>query len=75
MDSKIKYNLNSSRRYGWKSDWFGADDFDEKLVEKIMEKPILTIMSLLASISSTMANSSRLSGIKLLLGTSRVVFG
>ena len=37
MDSKIKYNLNSSRRYGWKSDWFGADDFDEKLVEKIME--------------------------------------
>ena len=37
MDSKIKYNLNSSRRYGWKPDWFGADDYDEKLVEKIME--------------------------------------
>ena len=37
MDSKIKYNLNSSRRYGWKPDWFGADDFDEKLIEKIIE--------------------------------------
>tara|TARA_R110002110_G_scaffold80703_2_gene210026 strand:- start:71 stop:952 length:882 start_codon:yes stop_codon:yes gene_type:complete len=37
MDSKIKYNLNSSRRYGWKPNWFGADDFDENLVKKIME--------------------------------------
>ena len=37
MDSKIKYNLTSSRRYGWKPDWFGADDFDEKLIEKIIE--------------------------------------
>ena len=37
MDNKIKYNLNSSRRYGWKPDWFGADDHNEKLVEKIME--------------------------------------
>ena len=37
MDSKIKYNLNLSRRYGWKPNWFGADDFDENLVKKIME--------------------------------------
>ena len=37
MDNKVKYNLNSSRRYGWKPDWFGAADHDEKLVEKIME--------------------------------------
>ena len=37
MDSKIKYNINLSRRYGWKPNWFGADDFDENLVKKIME--------------------------------------
>ena len=37
MDSKIKYNINLSRRYGWKPNWFGADDFDENLIKKITE--------------------------------------
>jgi hypothetical protein len=37
MSDKVKYNINSSRRFGWKPDWFGANDFDDKLVEKIMD--------------------------------------
>jgi hypothetical protein len=37
MSDKIKYNINSSRRFGWKPNWFGASDYDERLVEKIMD--------------------------------------
>ena len=37
MDSKIKYNINSSKRFGWKPNWFGATDFNEELVQKIID--------------------------------------
>ena len=32
---KIFYNEASSAKMGWEPDWFGADDFDEELIEKI----------------------------------------
>jgi len=37
MGSKIAYNIDSSEKYGWQPDWFGADDFDEELIEKVIE--------------------------------------
>jgi len=37
MDSKITYNKNTSKRYGWKPNWFGVEEFDEQLIEKIIE--------------------------------------
>lgn len=35
--SKIDFNLNSSKTLGWSPDWFGADSFNEELIEKIKE--------------------------------------
>ena len=29
MKKKIEYNIDSSRKYGWKPDWFGAKDFEK----------------------------------------------
>ena len=37
MKKKIEYNIDSSRKYGWKPDWFGAKDFDADLVTKVMD--------------------------------------
>ena len=37
MNNKILYNESSSIRWGWDPEWFGADDFDEDLIEKVKE--------------------------------------
>jgi hypothetical protein len=37
MSNKILYNESSSIRWGWDPEWFGADDFDEDLIEKVKE--------------------------------------
>ncbi|MGB1077034.1 MAG: N-acetylmuramoyl-L-alanine amidase [Bdellovibrionales bacterium] len=37
MTEKIRYNTLSSKRYGWKPSWFGANDFDNDLIEKIVQ--------------------------------------
>ena len=31
------YNRASAHKLGWEPSWFGADEFDEKLAEKIKE--------------------------------------
>jgi len=36
-NSQIQYNKNSSVKYGWRPSWFGADDFDSYLTEKIKQ--------------------------------------
>jgi hypothetical protein len=33
---KIFYNEASAAKMGWEPDWFGADDFDDDLIEKII---------------------------------------
>ena len=33
----IKYNRNTSRRFGWTPEWFGCTDFDDDLVDSIIE--------------------------------------
>lgn len=33
----IEKNISSSKKYGWTPSWFGHDDFDEKLVELIIQ--------------------------------------
>lgn len=35
MNKAIKYNLNSSKKYGWSCEWFDSDVFDETLVENV----------------------------------------
>ena len=35
--SKVEYNIKSSKENGWDPSWFGATDFDENLVNKIIE--------------------------------------
>ena len=35
-ERQINYNENSSNQYGWEPYWFGAIDFNEDLIEKIM---------------------------------------
>jgi len=37
MTEKIRYNTLSYKRYGWKPSWFGANDFDNDLIEKIVQ--------------------------------------
>ena len=34
---KIFYNEGSAAKLGWTPDWFGCDDFDEDLIEAIIE--------------------------------------
>ena len=35
---KIFYNEASAAKMGWEPEWFGADDFDDDLIEKIQKK-------------------------------------
>ena len=35
IDDKIEYNVRSAHKHGWNPGWFGADDYNEELVEKI----------------------------------------
>jgi len=38
MSSKqVTYNKNSSKKYGWKPDWFGAEGYEDDLIEKVIE--------------------------------------
>lgn len=37
MHAKLKYNMDSSKKYGWTPEWFGADSFDINLIAKIIE--------------------------------------
>jgi len=35
-DKKIQYNKNQAKQYEWTPEWFGATDFDERLVKNII---------------------------------------
>ena len=35
--AKIAYNVRSAAKHGWSSSWFGCDNFDEELLEKITQ--------------------------------------
>ena len=35
--AKIDYNKKSAAKHGWEPGWFGAEEFNEQLVEKILE--------------------------------------
>lgn len=37
MESKIKYNINSSKKFGWTPGWFACDGFDEHLIANIVD--------------------------------------
>jgi len=37
MNKKIKYNLESSKKYGWTPEWFGCDTFNVDLISRIIE--------------------------------------
>ena len=37
MQAKIKYNKGSAQKHGWDPRWFGSDDFNVGLVERIAE--------------------------------------
>jgi len=37
FDEAIKYNISSSKKMGWKPDWFGCSDFDDGLIKKVTE--------------------------------------
>jgi len=37
LDDKIEYNVRSAHQHGWEPSWFDADEFDEELIEKIVE--------------------------------------
>ena len=34
---KIFYNEASSAKLGWEPDWFGCEEIDEELIEKVIE--------------------------------------
>lgn len=36
IQKKIDWNRKSSIKYGWKPEWFGSNDFDENLINKII---------------------------------------
>lgn len=35
MNKILKFNLNSSKKYGWSPEWFWTDTFNEELIENI----------------------------------------
>ena len=35
MSKALKYNLASSKKYGWSPEWFGSDVFDDELIDNI----------------------------------------
>ena len=35
---KIFYNQASAAKLGWEPSWFGAEEFDEELIENIMKE-------------------------------------
>ena len=35
MNGVIEYNLKSAKNYGWSSEWFYSEKFDETLIENI----------------------------------------
>ena len=37
LDEKIQWNKQQSLKKGWSPSWFGATDYNEDLIDKIME--------------------------------------
>jgi hypothetical protein len=37
LEEKVKYNIDSSKKFGWSPSWLGCSDFNEDLINRIIE--------------------------------------